>query len=308
MMNYSLLTIVDNQEESLKISSLLKSKGVGAYSSQAIEYGYNKWGVYVEGQKLATAQNLLATFMKSDASAHIQGPGMNYGNSSAAPYPAHSTGNTYHLSPSASNPSPSPSPNPSPKPSISKIALWVCAVVFFVAATAFVGYKIYQKDKKVDRYETTRNDSYDDDYDDDFDHHDKSSSTGYSVEEGSYDRLSLSEFQIIVDEAKKDLPIALGDGLSCINISLQGSNIYYDYELDKGYVYLDETVTEEQKREIAKKLCDDYSPLKDAYGDDVFDQMERLGVSINYRYYQHGHSKPYKTVRIPASYIKQFDK
>lgn len=293
-MNYSILTIVGDQDSALQLSSYMKSNGINAYASQAIEYGYNHWGVYVEEQKLAVAQNLLDSYNQSAVPGY--GSNMNYGAKSAVvpPLPAY------------------PSQLSSSKPKKRSSLNWILPVLGgLLIVGVSVGFMIYRSEEESKRYVQYRLEqakrSAQRISDDLQDMPKPPSQPSYSIPESS-NKLTLGDFRMMVDGLQKDLPIALGNGLTCKRISMQGSNIYYDYELEEGYVYLDKYITEEQKRDIAQQLCRDYSSLKVDYGDDLFDQMVKLGISINYRYYCYGQKTPYKTASISASYLKQFDK
>ena len=67
---------------------------------------------------------------------------------------------------------------------------------------------------------------------------------------------------------------------------------------------LNEKEEEVVREEVAQELYDLYHAL-DSKKDSILDNMIKLGITINYRYYAGSDDAPYKTISLPASYIKR---
>lgn len=291
-MNYSLLTLVDNQEEALRLSFHMKSKGVDAYSGQAAEYGNNQWGVYVEEEKISTAQQILDSYNNASVQTppELSSPGNGdnyyYGNTNAGTQS--SSSNPYKFSSSSSK-------------SGSSHSWWYYVLGALVIIGVRTCIKMNKSSHSYNQYEI--NQMYNDlpnvnqDY-------------GYpTVDDGYVDEkreITLEDIKDIV-ERENNAIMPINPALSFKHASMQGSKVYFDYIMSSLYE-VDHKAMKSVKKEIAKEIYDELSNYKSTYGDDVIDQIIKLGVSFNYRLYRDEEKKPFYTLTIPASYLKQFDK
>lgn len=119
---------------------------------------------------------------------------------------------------------------------------------------------------------------------------------------------NLESFRQMVKSWDASTPQDLGDGITLVRVSMNGTNIYYDattpYSFVMIYELLDEEEEEEVREEVAKELYDLYHAL-DSKKDTILDNMIKLGITINYRYYAGSDDIPYRTISLPASYIKR---
>lgn len=119
---------------------------------------------------------------------------------------------------------------------------------------------------------------------------------------------NLESFRQMVNSWDASTPQDLGDGITLVRVSMNGTNIYYDattpYSFVMIYELLDEEEEEEVREEVAQELYDLYHAL-DSKKDTILDNMIKLGITINYRYYAGSDDIPYRTISLPASYIKR---
>jgi len=291
-MEYSLLILVDDQELAINISDYMKSNDVDSYASQAAEYGSEQWGVYVDESKAAIAQDLLNSYQEpaSDQDSGYR-PNWIYGNNNASGQFSTSDSSLFSSSSSSG----------------SSHKWWYYLLIGLVAASV----RFYFKHK------------------DDFTHNSvqyiptmtaasrysnipvkmpngfKSGINNDSTDVESLPKITIKDIKEIVEESRYQFTKDIKEGFVDKRLSMKGSTIIYYYTLKDGYFIMK---MDTWKKEAAKELLQEINSYKPIYGDDVLDQFTKLGVTFNYRFYHEGEKTPYKTVTIPMSYIKKFDK
>ena len=121
-------------------------------------------------------------------------------------------------------------------------------------------------------------------------------------------KITIKDINEAVERDNKEFPLVIDESTTLTRASMKGSKIYYDYVIGDGFIVADENTLMKNKKDIAKGICEFYASYKPIYGDDIFDQLAKLGVSYNLRIYFEGEKTPVRTITIPISYIKKFDK
>lgn len=284
-MEYSLLTLVENQNLAIRITDYMKSNGVNSYAAQAMEYGYGQWGVYVDESKAKIAQELLDSYNDQPSESYLgYTPNWTYGSEQPQ-------SQAYSSSSSSRS-----------------AAKWVCYVlagILLFGVRLYFKINKYKSHQRVD-YTTSMMPKYNS-YADRIVNNEikwQNDTTESELSSSSYyNKLTLEDIRAEIKDYSKDLPEQIDLGLTLKRITLKDSKILYVYTIKEGFELI-----EFSKKEIAQNLCKTLSSNKSVYGDDYFDQLVDLGVTFNYVYYHEGEKAPYKTVSVPASYIKKFDK
>ena len=122
---------------------------------------------------------------------------------------------------------------------------------------------------------------------------------------------NMESFRQMVNSWNASAPQDLGDGMTLIGVSMKGTDIYYDVSTPYSYVLMFEILDADEKEEIKRDVAIDLYDLYTALGSNkttILDNMVKLGITINYRYYAGNDNIPYETVRMSASYIKRVGK
>ena len=283
-MEYSLLTLVENQDLAIRISDYLKSNEVYSYAAQDMEYGYGQWGVYVDESKATIAQQLLDSYV-DPVSENESGysPNWTYGNEQPQA-PAYSSSTRSGSS-----------------------SRWV---YYFLVGLVVFGVRIFIKMNRNKTYQpvdyTSMMPKYNN-YADRILSDDVKWRNDTTKSESFSNKITLEDIRAEIEASSKNLPEQIDSGLTLKRTSMKGSKILYVYTVKNGFE-LDESSGVPIKKEIAQNVYELLKTNKSIYGNDYFDQLADLGISFNYIYYHEGEKAPYKTVSVPASYVKKFDK
>lgn len=118
---------------------------------------------------------------------------------------------------------------------------------------------------------------------------------------------TLEFFQNVINEANSYTPIDEGDGVILTSITMKGTNIYYDAEITDDELI--ETIKEMptlfeayMKSYMTNYMCETYSSY--AGGSMIFDEMVKLGITMNFRFHEQGKSASLMAIKITPQDMK----
>lgn len=120
--------------------------------------------------------------------------------------------------------------------------------------------------------------------------------------------LNMESFRQMVRSWNASTPQDIGDGLIVFKISMEGKNINYDistpYSIMLFFSAFDSEEKEEVRKETAQEVYDILNRLSSTKNK-LINNMIKLGITVNYRYYAEDDTVPFTVIKMPASYIKR---
>lgn len=283
-MDYNLLIFLSEKQDAQKLVELLKDTGIDAYvEDKTSDPSDPQWNVMVDENKALKAQNVLEQFYddkekqekaKREAE-RLKDP--RYRNKSNG------------------------SQSSSFKPSWTVIALAI-----FLTGLTGAGLRYYFKDQERIRQQKLIDQKYGADEEEYYRFIAEQDSLNALKESG----LTLELFKESILSEFKGKPVKLDDGITLNKVSTDGTTILFEGEFHEGYEvdHPDNIFKSNLRNALLESFHYAFLTEKDVYGNDYFDQLEELGVTLQFDFYNHGETKPAVTCRFTGSDLNKMEK